>query len=55
MKIEKGGRIYTVKENKSSWVMERKIGSVTVSYMVNKKDCPTVEDLKQFIENNKAL
>lgn len=49
MKIEKDGKIYTVRENKASWTVSTAAERVTVSVNVSKVDCPTFESLKAFV------
>lgn len=49
MKIEKNGKIYTAKENKTSWTVSTAIGRVDVSYNVPKDDCPTFDALKAYV------
>lgn len=49
MKIEKNGRIYTVKENGASWTVSTEVGRVDISYNVPKDDCSTFEALKDFV------
>ena len=49
MTITKQGKIYTVRENKASWTVERKSDLVAVSYNVSKASCPTIDDLKAYI------
>lgn len=49
MNIEKNGRNYTAKENKTSWTVSTTIGRVDVSYNVPKADCPTFDALKAYV------
>ena len=55
MNIEKNGCIYNVKENKASWALSAKSGSVEVSYNVTKADCPTLDELEKFVLENSAF
>lgn len=55
MEIEKNGKIYQVKENKTVWALSCRMGSVTVEYNVSKADCATFESLKAFVAENIAF
>nr|DAO90664.1 MAG TPA: hypothetical protein [Caudoviricetes sp.] len=49
MTIEKNGKTYTTKENKTSWTVSTMIGRVDVTYSVPKVDCPTFDALKAYV------
>ena len=49
MIIEKDGKVYIVRENKSSWTIKRTVEILTVNYKIQKSDCPTFEDVKKFV------
>ncbi len=49
MNIEKNGKNYTAKENKTSWTVSTMIGRVDVSYSIPKSDCPTFDALKAYV------
>ena len=49
MTVTKQGKIYTVRENKASWTVERSVERVTMSFNVPKASCPTFDDLKAYI------
>lgn len=49
MIIEKNGKIYTAKENKTSWTVSTAAGRVDITYNVPKADCPTFDTLKAYI------
>ena len=49
MTVTKQGKIYTVRENKASWMVERSVERVTMSFNVPKASCPTIDDLKAYI------
>lgn len=49
MNIEKNDCIYTVKESATAWELSTRIGNMPVSYNVKKSDCPTFDELKQFV------
>lgn len=53
--IKKADKIYEVTENKSQWTVRLSNGKVKVAYQISKKDCPTIEDLKEFVEQNDAF
>lgn len=62
MTIEKDGKVYTVRENKTSWTVSRKVAtakthvkSVTMSYIVPKDDCSNINALKVFISSNELF
>ena len=55
MKIEKNGKIYAVKEEKTSWALSLRIGAVSVKYSVGKSDCATFEELQAFVANNSVF
>ena len=49
MKIEKNGKTFEVKENKTSWTVSRSEGNVSVSYTVPKDDCQTFDALTEYV------
>ena len=49
MTVTKQGKIYTMRENKASWMVERSVERVTMSFNVPKASCPTIDDLKAYI------
>lgn len=53
--IKKDDKNYEVTESKSQWTVRLSNGKVKVEYQISKKDCPTLEDLKEFIEQNDAF
>ncbi len=55
MNIEKNGKIFVVKENKSSWTLATNIGGIPLTYNVKKADCATFDELKQFVADNSAF
>ena len=52
MTIEKNGKIYTAKENKTSWTVSTTLGRVDVTYNVPKADCPTFDALQAYVAAN---
>jgi len=52
MNIEKNGKIYATKENKSSWTISTTIGRIDITYTVPKTDCPTFDALKAYVAAN---
>lgn len=55
MTITKNEKVYTVKENATSWTLSITIGRVAVSYNVTKTDCPTLDALKAFVADDNAF
>ena len=55
MNIEKNGNTYSVKESATMWELSAQLGNVTVSYNVKKSDCPTFDELKQFVAENNVF
>ena len=55
MTVEKNGKVYTVKENQSSWTASAELGGVSVKFKISKSDCPTLESLQQFILECQAM
>ncbi len=55
MKIEKNNKVYEVTENERAWTLNTKVGAVFVKYNVSKSDCPTLEDLKNFVIENSVF
>ena len=49
MEIKKEDKIFSVRENKRSWTVTRKVGKTTLSYSVPKECCPTFESLEAFV------
>ena len=52
MTVEKNGVTYTVKETATMWTLAASRGNVDISFHVKKKDCPTIEELREFIANS---
>lgn len=55
MSIEKSGKVYKVKENVGSWTLSTKSGNIEIAYNVPKADCPTFDDLKAYVAENKIF
>lgn len=55
MIIEKNGKTYIVKDNRTSWTLSREEGIVSVSYNVQKDDCPTFDALKSYVIESKLF
>lgn len=49
MTIKKENKIYTVKENKTSWTLSTKIGQIDISYNVPKSDCADFDTLTKYV------
>lgn len=52
MTIKKNNKLYEVTETERAWSLSTKVGDVFVKYSVSKSDCPTLEDLKNFVYEN---
>lgn len=52
MKIEKNGKSFEVRENKTSWTVSRGEGIVSVSYNIPKDDCPTFDALTSYVNES---
>lgn len=55
MKIEKNEKVFSVKENLKSWTVSRTIDILTISYNVSKADCPTLESLQKYVNDNEVF
>lgn len=55
MKIEKNGKVFSVKENLKSWTVSRTVDFITISYNVSKTDCPNLESLQKFVNDNEVF
>ena len=55
MRIEIKGKSYEVIENEKKWKIQKEDGKVKLVYEVAKKDCGTMEELKQFLSDNEIL
>ena len=53
MTIEKNGVIYTITENEKGWTIKSNIGKLAMCYNASKTDFATLEELKDFIMNDK--
>lgn len=49
MEIEKNGQIYVVTETEKGWVLKLELSGVSAAIQVSKVDCPTFEELRQFV------
>lgn len=52
MTIIKDDRQYNVAETTTKWVIKVLEGKVSLKYEISKKDCPTFEDLQNFVNEN---
>ncbi len=43
---------YKIRENKKSWTLQSKQGSVTVTINISKEICPTRKDLDNHLKEN---
>ena len=55
MTIEKNGTAYTVNETPTGWTLITSLGNVGVSFNITKADCPTFDELKDFVAENDAI
>lgn len=56
MRIEKNGKNYEITEAQNTWnVILVAQSSISAKVVVTKKDCPTFDDLKKFILENKIF
>ena len=53
--IKKGNKNFEISESQNQWTVRLSDGNLNVEYKISKKDCPTFEDLKEFIEQNNAF
>lgn len=49
MTILKDGKEYAVTEQKTAWLLSRKIGSLSVEYRISKELCPKEADLQAYV------
>ena len=49
MYIELNGKTYKITENKTTWRVEQKQGSLTVAYSIPKDAAPDIEAVKAFM------
>ena len=50
MIIEKGSKQYEVKELTHDWAVVAKVGKLTTDIRISKAACPTLENLKNYIQ-----
>ncbi len=55
MNIEKNGKIYNVRENVHVWTLTATIGGLSVTYSVQKTECPTFDALKAYVATCDAI
>ena len=55
MTIEKGGKIYQIKELTNEWKLVRAEGCVTLEYKVSKADAPSLETLREYVAKESAV
>lgn len=55
MTIIKDERQYNVTETTTKWVIKVLEGKVSLKYEISKQDCPTFEDLQNFVSENKLF
>ncbi len=52
MTIENHGKKFEVKENHGSWTLATKYGKIDLLYNVPKSDAPTLDELKNYVEES---
>lgn len=55
MTIFKDEKEYAVSEQKTAWVLSRKVGSLSVEYRISKELCPTEADLQAYVAKEKLF
>lgn len=55
MTIIRDERQYNVTETTTKWVIKVLEGKVSLKYEISKQDCPTFEDLQNFVSENKLF
>lgn len=55
MIIEKGEKMYSVRENKRSWSVSVDIGKLRTTYSVPKEICKDADELKSYIMQEKLF
>ena len=49
MNIEKNGNVYKVRENVHVWTLTATISGLSVTYSVQKTECPMFDALKAYV------
>ncbi len=52
MEIVKNGKTFRIEEKNDKWAIKRDVDGVKVSYDIPKKDCSSLEDVKEYVNNN---
>jgi hypothetical protein len=51
MKIDVNGKSYDVADNSKTWSLKSTDDKLSIEYQVSKSNCPTLDDLQLFIQN----
>ncbi len=52
MEIIKNGKTFRIEEKSDKWSIKRDADGVKVSYEISKKNCGSLEEVKEYISNN---
>lgn len=52
MEIIKSGKTFRIEEKSDKWMVKRDADGVKVSYEISKKDCKSLEEVKDYISNS---
>ena len=55
MTIEKGEKVYIVRECADHWVLTLVLGAVTADFNIPKSVCKTRTDLADYVRNNDGM
>ena len=55
MEVVKNGKTYEVTETTQKWSIKNKLGIMSISYDVSKKDCATIEELQRYVNETDIL
>ena len=55
MEITKNGKTFHIEEKSDKWSVRREIDGVKVSYEISKKDCGSLEEVKEYIISNNVF
>ena len=55
MEVVKNGKTYEVTETTQKWNIKNKLGIMSISYDVSKKDCATIEELQKYVDETDIL
>ena len=55
MIVKKNGKIYSVSEHSTKWVVKSNSGKLSVSYDVSKDLCATEDELREYIQSSELF